>query len=384
MRVLHITPSYYPATYWGGPIFSIHGLNNALASFPEVELQVLTTDTAGPLLSQRVDVARLDKKMLYPNQVVHFTRRVLRKSASLEFLVKLPALVAWADIVHLSGVYSFPTIPTLLTSRMFGKPLVWSPRGALMDDKKLEFSRNKSTKKIWNFICKKLIRQSSSVLHATSNEERDFSLSVFHGMRAEVISNGISAPQEFFNREYCPNGTLRLLFLSRLTRKKGLENLLDAMAELKDPKVSLTVYGSGDAAYTTSLKRQASSLGLFGGTVHFLGHVDGEKKKHAFMNADVFVLPSYSENYGMAIAEALSYGVPVIASHGTPWLAVEEKKCGLWVQNTPQSLVQAIRRIQRMDLENMGKRGWQWMKDDFNWQYIAKLMLQAYQNILIA
>ena len=116
--------------------------------------------------------------------------------------------------------------------------------------------------------------------------------------------------------------------------------------------------------------------------MRFYGHVDGEYKKNAFMNADVFVLPSYSENYGIAIAEALSYGVPVIASRGTPWQKVEEKNCGLWVENDPQSLVRAVRNIRQMDLAKMGSRGRKWVNDEFGWDMIAKEMYGVYQEML--
>lgn len=383
MHILHVTSAYYPATYWGGPIFSVYGLNNALANLPEIEIQVLTTDSAGPLLSQRLEAANLNMEELYPNQIIHFTRRILRSSTSLEMLMKLPALVNWADVVHLTGTYSFPTFPTLLACRLFGKPLVWSPRGALQDAQKLEFSRKKRLKNIWNFLCNMLLNPDKTVLHTTSIEERDFSLSSLPGARAVVISNGIDTPLAFPKRDYCPNGELRLLFLSRLHRKKGVENLLDAMVDLKDLNISLSIYGTGDKAYVTSLQERAQKLGLLDGRVHFYGHVDGESKQAAFMNADVFVLPSYSENYGIAIAEALSYGVPVIASHGTPWQKVEEKKCGLWVDNTPQSLGEAVRTIRQMDLADMGRRGWQWMKDDFSWHYISTLMFQSYLELIM-
>lgn len=382
MKILHVSPTYYPATYWGGPIFSVYGLNNALAGLPGVELQVLTTDSAGPLLSQRLDVASLNMKELYPNQIVHFTRRILRSSTSFEMLMKLPALVAWADIVHLTATYSFPTIPVLMICRRFGKPLVWSPRGALQDAQKLEFSRKKRLKNIWNFLCNTLLHPDKSVLHTTSVEERDFSLFSLPHARAVVISNGVDILPALPKRDYCPNGELRLLFLSRLDRKKGLENLLDAMTELKDLKISLSVCGTGDTAYVSSLQERAQRQGLLGETVHFCGHVDGESKKNAFMNADVFVLPSYSENYGMAIAEALSHGVPVIVSRGTPWQKVKEKKCGLWVENDPKSLVQAIRNIRQMDLAGMGAHGWQWMKAELTWDAIAKKFFDVYRDMV--
>lgn len=95
MKILHITPSYYPATYWGGPIFSVYGLNSALARLPGVELKVLTTDSAGPRLSDRFDISAIDRA-LYSNQKVIFTRRIVGACVSIGLLRRLPKLIRWA------------------------------------------------------------------------------------------------------------------------------------------------------------------------------------------------------------------------------------------------------------------------------------------------
>ena len=141
MRVLHSTPSYYPATYWGGPIFSVYALNNALAALPDMELKVLTTDSAGPRLSDRLATGNLVH--FYPNQEVNFTRRVARACVSCGLLKRLLPLVRWADVVHLTATYSFLTIPALLACRWLNKPLVWSPRGAILEAYKWEGARRR-------------------------------------------------------------------------------------------------------------------------------------------------------------------------------------------------------------------------------------------------
>lgn len=109
MKILHVTPSYYPATYWGGPIFSVYALNNALARLPDVTLKVLTTDSAGPRVSDCLNSEELNE--LYPNQQVVITRRIAGAAMSIELLKKLPGLVRWSDVVHLTASYSFPPFP---------------------------------------------------------------------------------------------------------------------------------------------------------------------------------------------------------------------------------------------------------------------------------
>ena len=111
MNILHIAPSYYPATYWGGPIFSVYALNNALARLPDVSLTVLTTDAAGAQSGVRTDTTQLVG--LYPNQEVIMTQRLAGGPMSLEPLRKVRGAVRRADWVYLTTTYSLTAIATL-------------------------------------------------------------------------------------------------------------------------------------------------------------------------------------------------------------------------------------------------------------------------------
>jgi glycosyltransferase involved in cell wall biosynthesis len=182
-------------------------------------------------------------------------------------------------------------------------------------------------------------------------------------------------------RDWLPDGQLRLMYLGRLSPEKGIENLLDALRRIDDPTVTLTIYGAGDVAYVARLKALAERLGFLRKSVFFAGHVDGAAKSAAFQTADVCVVPSHAESFCIVIAEALAHGVPVIASRGTPWAGVEEKRCGLWVDNSPESLARAIVQIRTMELIEMGKRGWGWMRAEYDWNAIAHSMLNIYRTI---
>jgi glycosyltransferase involved in cell wall biosynthesis len=378
-KILHVTPSYYPATYWGGPIFSVYALNNALACLPDFSLTVLTTDTAGPQLADRLDTANLAG--LYPSQKVIMTRRVAGASVSLELLQKVSELVRWADVVHLTGTYSFPTIPTLVLCRMFNKPLVWSPRGAIQDAHEWEGSRRRRLKRVWDRTCNALIRRGRVITHTTSERERLATQERLPRATAVIVPNGVNVLDVLPQRDWLPDGRLRLMYLGRLSPKKAIENLLHAIHRMDDPGISLTIYGAGDVAYTESLNELAEHLGLLGRSVVFAGNIDGEAKSAAFHTADVCVVPSHTENFCMVVAEALAHGVPVIASRGTPWAAVEEKRCGLWVDNSPESLAQAIIRIRTMTLMDMGERGRHWMTREFSWDALAKKMAEIYRSL---
>jgi glycosyltransferase involved in cell wall biosynthesis len=382
LHILHVTPAYYPATYWGGPIFSVYGLNNALAALPEVDLCVLTTDTAGKKLRERLHAEELDEKKLYPGYKVIFARRILRNSTSLELLFKLPSLIKWADVVHLTATYSFPTIPVLLLSRIFGRPLIWSPRGALLGDEKFPYSRNRAIKYIWNLFLGAILQPGKVILHTTSKEEFNISRDKFPRLQATMIPNGVDLPVNYSRKKIHNTEKLNLLYLGRLTPIKGIENLLDAISILDDPQVTLSIFGSGEPAYTVELQARAKQAGLLDGRVKFHGHAEYEEKTAAFQDADVFILPSHSENFGMAIAEALAHSVPVIASRETPWKDLEAKRCGLWVANDPHSLAESIKTIRKMDLTGMGKNGHQWMKNEYSWDVLGMNMLDLYRKMI--
>lgn len=380
MRILHVVPSYYPATYWGGPIFSVYALNNALAALPGIQLTVLTTDTAGPALRERVKAE--DTVGLYPNQHVIMTQRVAGRSISLELLRRLPGLLRRAEMVHLTATYSFPVLPTLLFCRLFGTPLVWSPRGAIQDAYEWEGARRKRLKRWWERLCNALLQQGKAIVHTTSERERVATQLRLPRAQAVVVPNGVQVPADSTVRDWLPHGRLRLMYFGRLSPKKGVENLLEASQLLKHEDVALTIYGTGEAEYVDRLRALAARLNLPEGTVTFAGHVDGAARDAAFAEADLCVVPSYTENFCMVVAEALAHGVPVIASRGTPWQAVEYHDCGLWVDNSPEELARAIDRLRGMDLMAMGARGREWMRREFSWDVVAADMMRVYRSLV--
>jgi glycosyltransferase involved in cell wall biosynthesis len=380
MNILHVTPSYYPATYWGGPIFSVYGLNNALARIPNVTISILTTDAAGPYLNQRVSLTKSEN--FFPNQDVIFTRRLVMSSISLGLLFKLPILLSKCDIVHLTGTYSFPTIPTLGFCRLFNKPVVWSPRGAIQDSLEWTGSRRKLLKRLWERICVLLLNPDNSVIHTTADRERYATQKRLSNTHAVVIPNGCDIPPVFANRQWLPNNNLRLIFLGRLSEKKGIDNLIAAVGSLDDSTVSLIVYGAGDRSYESYLKGLVQSYISPNVKIYFGGHLDGQSKYRAFELADICVVPSHSENFCMVVAESLAHGVPVIASTGTPWEEVEKIGCGLWVDNTPAAIADAIVKMRSMPLAEMGGCGKTWIANEFSWDSVARQTMATYEDLI--
>jgi len=376
MNILHIVPSFYPATAFGGPIWSTYGLCNALARQTDVNLKVLTTDTAGNGGRECLERATIRPEM-FPGYTVDFEHKWGSTSAAPGLLARLPSMITWADVVHVTAVYSFPTIPSLAACRLAGKPVVWSARGSLQ---RWEHTRRRRLKEVWEKACLTILHGHPYVIHATSPEEGQAAQKQIPGCSVAEIPNGVDIPQTLAPRSWQPEGQTRILYLGRLDPIKGIENLIDAAALAKTPDLYMTLVGSGDAAYTAALEKRIAEKGL-SSKVRLAGFAEGAAKTKAFEQADICVLPSFSENFGMTVVESLSHGVPVIASTGTPWRELNARGAGEWVANDPETLARTLDMMARKNLEEMGQRGRAWMRESFDWNAVARRMAEVYRTL---
>lgn len=374
MKILHVSPSFYPTRAYGGTIRSGYGLCRGLAELG-CSVRVLTTDTDG--LGHTLDVPN-DHDVQLDGLRIRYCHKLFRHSVSLDLLHVLAEYVRWADVVHLTAVYSFPTFPTLAYCRVFRKPLVWSPRGSLQ---RWDKSTRVAAKYLWERACHDLALKEKLILHTTSEDEASQSRKRFPDVRTIVVPNGVELPVEV--RKSDSKGILRITYLGRLHPIKGIERLLEACTLLDQSSEPwhLNIAGSGESGYANSLRLKVTELDLQA-HVDFLGEVSGEAKENLFANSDVVVVPSYVENFGMVVAEALAHEVPVIAGKGTPWEGLQSNACGLWVDNDPQSLATAIRQIRTMPLREMGRRGRCWMEKDFSWRSVSSQMLAVFQEVV--
>ncbi len=265
MKVLHVTPSFYPATYYGGPIYSTYALCNALAANPEIELRVLTTNTAGLRRAERLSVNDFPSRMP-AGYDVYYCKRWAGADIAPGLVARLWGMIRWADVVHLTAVYSPPSIPTLLLCSLL---------------------------RIWDRICNGLCRPDRVVLHATSEPESRENLRRISNARSLVIPNGIDVPVANGSGPM-KAGELRLLYLGRLHPIKGLENLLRAMARLPG-NMNLSICGDGVTVYRKQLEALTSELGL-SARVTFRGQVEGETKEQCFTEADWCVVAGRSNH----------------------------------------------------------------------------------------
>jgi glycosyltransferase involved in cell wall biosynthesis len=369
LRVAHITGSFPPATFHGGPIASTHGLCCGLVEHGAT-VQVLTTDANGP---RRIDVP-LDAPQELDGMRVRYCHSLTERPLSPDLLRRIPEQVRWSDVVHITGVYEHHTLPTLAACRALGKPVVWSPRGSLQRWERVKRQRAKAA---WERACR-LVMPARSALHVTAEPEARASRARMPDVASVVVPNGVFLPPTVA-AERAEGERLNLMFLGRLDPIKGLDRLLEACQRAKTPW-RLTIAGAGHDDLRLELEQQAARLGIED-RVQFLGDVRGDEKQRLFDEHDVLVLPSFSENFGMVVAEALGHGRPVVASTGTPWAGLVEHDCGRWVDNTPDAMARAIDDLARCDRRAMGARGRSWMEREMTWSRIAERMLGVYRAL---
>jgi glycosyltransferase involved in cell wall biosynthesis len=286
------------------------------------------------------------------------------------------------EILHTHGLWMHASWVALAWKRRQKRPHVASVRGML---EHWAWNHHAWKKRpIW-WLLEYRNLQSASLLHATSDQEaqsiRDRGL---HSPIA-VIPNGVDVPLlSDLHTHPTKTGAKTVLFLSRIHPKKGLPLLIEAWAKIRPHGWHLKIAGPDEDQHQSEIEHLVNAAGL-GNEIFFLGPLQGDQKTQAFVQSDLFVLPTHSENFGIAIAEALAHGLPVITTHGTPWQSLEERECGWWVPTSPDAIALALKTAVELtpdERKTMGLNGRAWMQDRFGWPQIAREMNACYDWLL--
>lgn len=178
-------------------------------------------------------------------------------------------------------------------------------------------------------------------------------------------------------------GHFAAVCFSRLHPKKGIPLLLDAWAQAQPPGWELEIAGLAADGYDRELARQIAGLRLQ--HVRLVGEKTGTAKWDFLADADLFILPSYSENFGIAVAEAMAMGLPVITTHGTPWEVLSERHLGWWVAPDVAPLTRAIREATAEPAAVLAARGAKagdYARATFGWPGIGERMVNCYRWLL--
>ena len=286
------------------------------------------------------------------------------------------------DIIHVHGCWTPQCAWVQKWSQAKGYKVVLTPHGML---EPWIMKRNYWIKKLpalllyqKNAICK------ADSIHATAESEKDNLIQLGYNNKIKVIQNAVNVDSIRMKDSWTRTKTI--LFLSRIHEKKGLNFLIEATALLKDELkgYQIVIAGEGDLTYIDVLKQMVSQAGVQD-IISFVGGVYGEDKWNLFRKADVFILPTFSENFGIAIAEALASGTPVITTKGTPWEDLAKYGCGWYTEIGTMPTVNALKDFLQLDektLERMGRNGRRLIEEKYSTQAMADEMMELYRTLL--
>jgi glycosyltransferase involved in cell wall biosynthesis len=363
IRLVHVVPHVDQEA--SGPSYSVPRLCESLAARGyEVELSCLAAKGEIPSVTLNI----------HPQWPI-----MNRFAISTSHARALRRKAAHVDIVHNHSLWSMVNVAAGWVVPGQHAKLVTSPRGTLSS---WALSRTQLLKRIlWPLQRRAL--QRADLLHATSEDEyRDIRGRGFIAP-VVIIPNGIDLPALPPSNQVSKQRTL--LFLGRIHPTKCIDRLLRSWRKLQEahPDWRLLIAGPGEPEYESEMQKLATSLNCE--RVVFSGALYGASKAEAYFEADLFVLPSHSENFGMTVAEALAHCCPAVVSRGAPWSGLESEDCGWWVEHDVPNLTAALEAAMSLpprELEAMGRKGRDWMGRDFGWDSIAYQMAAAYNWLI--
>lgn len=367
MRVIHVVPAIVDEA--SGPSYSVVRL-------------------CGSLIEQgfQVDLASLEWAPMRssPSFLKTFSlglgpRRLGRSPKMRRWLLEMAESQS-AEIIHNHSLWMMPNIYPGHVARRSGIPLMNSPRGTLSE---WAFGSGTALKKLFWPLIQRPALHSTSCFHATAESEHDDIRRMGFRQPIAIIPNGIDIPK------LPPKGNLvnsqTLLFLGRIHPVKGLDILLPAWQAVQDrfPAWNLRIVGPDNRGYLSQMHQLARQLKLR--RIEFSGPLHGDAKWLAYGKADLFVLPTYSENFGIAVAEALAAGTPAVVTKGAPWSGLTKQGAGWWIDIGVDSLVACLEEAMSRsasELAEMGYRGREWMTAEYSWVRISEQMAETYRWVV--
>lgn len=283
-------------------------------------------------------------------------------------------------IIHDHGIWLRSNHRAVRAARRHGARLVISPRGMLQ---KWCLKHHRYKKLIAWHLYQARDLSMADALHATSDGEAASLKAIGFNRPIIRLPNGVTLPRTVPSNSP-RTGVHRLVFVSRIHPVKGLINLIHAWADLRPPNWQLDIFGPSEIGHREKIEELISLRGLRG-SVNVDGALDNPAKWNQLMSADAVVLPSFSENFGIVVAESLSAGTPVLTTTGTPWKGLTDNQCGWWVSPDIAGIKHGLKEVfatPRSTLQAMGRRGREWVQRDFLWSGIGEQMLDAYEWLL--
>lgn len=378
MRILHVITGVYKGG--GGTSEVVPRLARALHVLGhEVTIAALTLESD---ISDEMQVAKeagvkyqgMDEDASIFPKAIGFSRGFIRK---------IEPLIQDADIIHLHGLWMYPPWAAGWLAQKYHKPYVMMTHGFL-EPARLQISKWK--KRIVGALIERPLLRHANAIVATAESEAD-------GIRKYGLTNRIhimpiGLDLELFkikaDSTYTETRCKTLLFFSRITPIKGLDLLADAWSRVKSENWKLLIVGPDDRGYRAEMESVYAAK-CQSGTYEFRDPVYGQAKYELLSHADAFILPTRSENWSIAVAEAMASGLPVICTKGAPWSCLTAIKAGWWCDISVEGLERSLRELvacSDMQLRVMGSNGRHWVKQNLTWPKIAAEMCQLYDELI--
>lgn len=389
MKILIVVSSYWPAFRFGGPVAAVHLINKFLAKTGQAEIVVYTTD-AGlqneksiiPGKETNVDGVKVFYFRSFGYSNFNFSPDLFRA---------LKRNIASFDAVHIIGIWNFPIWAAYFWAKKRKRPYIVSPRGSLM--KTPMSQKSVWRKKLFFLLFVRKMLGGAALIHFTAKKEMaDYSAADYPSGKFSIIPNGVdlgefsSVAGDYFESSLGVSPAQKaVLFLGRIDLIKGFDDLIPAFAVAvqENPATVLVIAGGDQFGYRREVEKMILDNNL-SDRVFFAGLLNSKEKIAALKSADIFILPSYSESFGLAAVEAMAAGLPVILTEGVAIAGeVSAAGAGLVVPKNQAAISRAlISLLADKDLcDSLGSRAEKFVKENFSASGVSEKFLRLYQGI---
>lgn len=388
VKVAFIVTHYPPSSGFGGVCESGYGLSGAMSK-NGLSLDVITSDASK---NSRIPFKSF-LKFERANLKIHPFKYFYNERSCFSFTSKklIKSIIRKNDIVHINGIYTHPVTIGARCARQAKKPHIIATRNGL-DPWMMRIKTFKKKLGFFSYVKNDLM--GNNCIHVTAAKEMEACLKMGIKGPFTIIPNGIDTsqfvhlPDSSQSEIFWPELKNRkvVLFMSRLSRQKGLDLLVPLWPDIikKHPDALLVIAGPDYIGYEKIVRGMVEDSRC-NDSILFTGNVEGEQKLSLFSRADLFILPSYSENFGNVIAEAMACGIPVITTHATPWKELDEVGCGSYVPVETIAIREALDDMLSLKdnvRKQMGERGKKIISEKYTWDIAARKMFTVYSAVL--
>ncbi len=388
MKVLHVIPSVAPIR--GGPSLAVVEMVKALRDCG-IEAEIATTNDNG---CEELDVP-LRQCIEYKNAPVWFFQRFSPTLHALREFAFSSQLTTWLwqnihnyDLLHLHAIFSYPSTVAMTIARYKQIPYIVRPLGQLC---LWSLQQSARKKQIYLNLIERTNLNHSQALHLTSQQEQQELDQLGLSTSNFILPHGLSIPPTIKDARYhlrqhlnIPLDEPIILFLSRLHPKKGLDYLIPALGKLTNCRFTFVIAGSGTTDYEAEIISLLVSHGIRERT-HLTGFVTGDLKHLLLQGADLFTLTSHSENFGVAVLEALAAAIPVVVTPGVALASVvQQHQLGYVTELNVSAIASTLQQVldHLPEAKTLSSRAQKFVLDTYSWENIVSQMLPLYNDII--